>query len=118
MLVINSFVSQWIKDVITLVRSYGYEFKALSCNLAHLNPVTMHHWLPPTSSWSKINTDVSFLSSSTPAYTGVVIRDDHGFILGSCYRVLQHSPSAFMSEAIAILHGLQFAIDLGLRQVF
>ncbi|KAK8563526.1 hypothetical protein V6N12_035672 [Hibiscus sabdariffa] len=34
--------------------------------------------------------------------------------LGSCYRLLSHSFSAFMNEAFAVLHGLQFALDLGL----
>ncbi|KAK8563674.1 hypothetical protein V6N12_035817 [Hibiscus sabdariffa] len=101
------FVKARVEDLVTFVRnSYGYDFCSLNCTLAHQNPVTVHHWLPPPLGWSKINIDASFLSPLAPASTGVMVRDDQGFILGSCYRILQRSPSAFMYEAIVVLQGL------------
>ncbi|KAK8564985.1 hypothetical protein V6N13_020114 [Hibiscus sabdariffa] len=45
-----------------------------------------------------------------------IIRNNKGFVLGSCVKV-QHGSLVFMAEARASVHGLSFAVDLGFHHV-
>ncbi|KAK8478720.1 hypothetical protein V6N12_011644, partial [Hibiscus sabdariffa] len=47
----------------------------------------------------------------------VVVRDSNGLILGSCFIPSINVLSPFAAEAVAAIHGLRFALDLGCMHV-
>ncbi|KAL4296291.1 hypothetical protein GQ457_12G027180 [Hibiscus cannabinus] len=104
--------SQTKDSLITWVKSCCLELETLS---PRLNPVfrqTLARWIPPTSHFVKANYDASFCSSSLHSYSGVVIRDSDGLVLGSCRRASTWVATPFAAEATAAFHALLFAIPL------
>ncbi|KAE8678808.1 hypothetical protein F3Y22_tig00111402pilonHSYRG00293 [Hibiscus syriacus] len=49
--------------------------------------------------------------------SGFIVRDDRGLILAAGHRTTLHITSTFMAEALAVIHGLQLILDLGIRSV-
>ncbi|KAK9010079.1 hypothetical protein V6N11_036596 [Hibiscus sabdariffa] len=48
---------------------------------------------------------------------GVVVRDSNGLVLGSCFIPSGNISSLFAAEALAVIHGLRFALELGCMHV-
>ncbi|KAL4325354.1 hypothetical protein GQ457_11G001080 [Hibiscus cannabinus] len=109
--------SQTKDSLITWVKSYCLKLETLSPRLNPVSPQTLARWIPPTSHFVKANYDASFCSSSLHSYSGVVIRDSDGLVLGSCRRASTWVVTPFAAEATAALHALLFAIDLGFTSV-
>ncbi|KAI9195822.1 hypothetical protein LWI28_018444 [Acer negundo] len=74
-------------------------------------------WQPPSSGLYKLNTDASLDSTSQQIDLGMVIRDQEGFIMGSSAQRVDANFSPKVAEALAILRGLIFAVDIGLLPV-
>lgn len=73
-------------------------------------------WSPPSPGIIKLNTDGSFLPSSSYGGAGGVLRDSHGeFIVGFAHR-LDFVSSAFQSELTAIWYGVNLLITMGISQ--
>ncbi|KAE8701728.1 hypothetical protein F3Y22_tig00110511pilonHSYRG00156 [Hibiscus syriacus] len=66
----------------------------------------------------KVNIDASFVVDNRRATTEAIIRDHKGFVLGAARRYCTVVPTAFATEALAIMHGLSFGGDLGFRSVW
>ncbi|MBA0728344.1 hypothetical protein Golax_001249 [Gossypium laxum] len=54
-----------------------------------------------------------FRAASHVSATGVVVRDMEGFVLGACTRFNRAISDSFAVEALACLHALYFARDMG-----
>ncbi|GMJ13498.1 hypothetical protein HRI_005019000 [Hibiscus trionum] len=74
-------------------------------------------WQPPPSSFVKTNFDAAFNPNTKISWSGCVIRNNEGFVLGSSRRKSYRVHSAFAGEAIALVHAISFAIDLGFSEV-
>ncbi|KAL4363965.1 hypothetical protein GQ457_04G016290 [Hibiscus cannabinus] len=74
-------------------------------------------WTRPSAPSVKINVDAAFNSSSNRASSGVVVRDSNGLVLGSCFIPSCNISSPFAAEALAVIHGLRFALELGCMHV-
>ncbi|KAK8984942.1 hypothetical protein V6N11_073092 [Hibiscus sabdariffa] len=73
--------------------------------------------VPPDPPFVKVNVDAKFVQELKKAWSGIVIRDGNGDILGASVRLQNYSSSSFCAEAWATVHGLQFAIDLGCHSI-
>ncbi|KAL4318018.1 hypothetical protein GQ457_18G000980 [Hibiscus cannabinus] len=61
----------------------------------------------------KANFDASFSSVDRASWSGVVVRNSIGEIMGACRRFSPYVASAFMAEAYAALHAIDLLVDLG-----
>ncbi|KAH7575609.1 hypothetical protein JRO89_XS02G0162200 [Xanthoceras sorbifolium] len=71
-------------------------------------------WSRPTSGGFKINSDAALNSSSKLVGLGAVIRDSNGNVMAACAKRLHLLCSAAHAEALALLCGVQLAINAGL----
>ncbi|BFG30815.1 hypothetical protein CerSpe_170890 [Prunus speciosa] len=74
------------------------------------------HWLPPISSYVKINTDGSWKYGSAMAGVGVIIRKIAGSCIGGLTAQVR-AQSPLMAEVLALKHGLLRAKELNLVNV-
>ncbi|KAL4361670.1 hypothetical protein GQ457_04G031690 [Hibiscus cannabinus] len=104
-------------EIVTFIRGYLAELKAVSTKLSHPNVRVAVRWVPPHENQVKINVDASFSSTATRSTSGMIIRDNKGLILGAAYRINFRVYSVFEAEALAVLQGLQFGKDIGCNDV-
>ncbi|GMI83380.1 hypothetical protein like AT3G09510 [Hibiscus trionum] len=74
-------------------------------------------WKPPVAPSVKVNFDAGYKVSEKKSSSGILIRDDSGHLLGSCCRNQNGIQNPFAAEALAAVHGLQFALDMGFSQI-
>ncbi|MBA0760086.1 hypothetical protein Gotri_022868 [Gossypium trilobum] len=108
---------QSLKEIIIFIRSFGLEYRSSAENLKYPQPRSMVKWSPPPQGWLKINVDAGLLIAKKRAVSGFIIRNGEGFIMGSGFQRHNLVHSVVIAEALAILHGLQFALDLGFSNV-
>ena len=70
-------------------------------------------WSPPPPGFVKINVDGAVFSDTNSAGVGTVIRNREGLVMTSHTQRFSHAYSPVVIEALAALHGLQLARDLG-----
>ncbi|KAK2652270.1 hypothetical protein Ddye_012126 [Dipteronia dyeriana] len=68
----------------------------------------------PSASVYKINTDAAMDVDRQGISVGVVIRDHQGFVMDSSSQWIEACYSPQVAEAVAILRGIDFAIDTNL----
>ncbi|XP_050125671.1 uncharacterized protein LOC126602882 [Malus sylvestris] len=73
-------------------------------------------WIPPPSSFVKINVDASWFLSTHSGFAGVVIRDASGQFVAA-ERFALSTPSVAAAEATALLRGCELGSSLGLQLV-
>ncbi|KAL4302604.1 hypothetical protein GQ457_10G004920 [Hibiscus cannabinus] len=108
---------QDLESLVTFVRSYKFEFGNSFLNLNRPIPSTSVGWKPPSNEWVKINVDACCPLSKDKAFSGAIIRNYKGSVLGSCIKFQHGFSSVFMAEAKAAVHGLSFAAELGFHHV-
>ncbi|XP_038997790.1 uncharacterized protein LOC120122757 [Hibiscus syriacus] len=74
-------------------------------------------WMAPPDSFVKVNFDARFLLAQKKSWTGVIIRDGLGHIMGAYRKETKRITSAFSVEAQAALHAIQFSLELGFGRV-
>ncbi|MBA0619363.1 hypothetical protein Godav_028548 [Gossypium davidsonii] len=74
-------------------------------------------WNPPPMGWVKLNVVSGFSIARQKAVSGSIIKNEEGNILGSGFRVHHLVGTVALAEAIALLHGVQFASEMGFRYV-
>ncbi|KAL4320166.1 hypothetical protein GQ457_18G007330 [Hibiscus cannabinus] len=82
------------------------------------NPQLFVRWENPLAPAVKVNVDASFKAFNRSAITGAIIRDSEGYVVGASRRLCQSIPSAFTAEALAVLHGIILAADLGFHFIW
>lgn len=65
----------------------------------------------------KINFDASFSNHQKKASTGIVVRNNHGLVMGSYPCPLGKSDDSTMAEALACLQAVSFGEDLGFLNI-
>ncbi|KAL4347527.1 hypothetical protein GQ457_17G015710 [Hibiscus cannabinus] len=74
-------------------------------------------WSAPSPPFIKANFDAKLCSVSHSSWSGVIIRDNQGHVLGACRRMALRIPSPFAAEAMSLLHAISLASDLGFHSV-
>lgn len=64
-----------------------------------------------------MNVVIGYSGPSYKAILGIIVRDKLGNILGSGYHFHTWVTMVVMAEAVAVLHGLQFAQDMGFHRI-
>ncbi|MBA0611015.1 hypothetical protein Godav_011736, partial [Gossypium davidsonii] len=60
-----------------------------------------------------LTSDVGFVFAQRKACSGVIIHDAYGQNLGACSRLTNSVSSVFAAKELAVIHGLQFALEIG-----
>ncbi|GMI70524.1 hypothetical protein HRI_000721700 [Hibiscus trionum] len=106
-----------VEEVITYIRSYCLDLMTLKMRLLSVrNPLPVR-WSPPSPEMVKVNVDACFHEASKLACVGLLIRDSEGYVLGSKCAKIEFTSSSFAAEALAVVHGLHFAFEMGFRRV-
>ncbi|KAK2659191.1 hypothetical protein Ddye_005724 [Dipteronia dyeriana] len=71
------------------------------------------HWVPPIGDLYKINTYATLNVNENIVGMGDVIRNQHGGVMGSTVQCLEACFSPALGEAVDLLRGIEFAVDLG-----
>lgn len=74
-------------------------------------------WAPPPADILKINTDGAFREESRSGGSGLTIRNNKGELLAAGAGKLEHVTEPLHSEALAMLHAVNAAIQLGCDRV-
>lgn len=61
--------------------------------------------------------DATYSAAKQLATLGFIVRDEDGLILGFGFKVHDLAITATMAELLAVLHGLQFASELGFTKI-
>ena len=80
-------------------------------------PIPQHQWCPPEPQCYKANFDVAVFKSSNCADIGVIIRDWEGKSIRALTMTIPLSHSVVKLEALACRRAVQFALEIGLREV-
>ncbi|KAH1031812.1 hypothetical protein J1N35_043986 [Gossypium stocksii] len=108
---------QSIEELVTFIRGFGREFRGISSILQHPRPRDLNKWVPTPPNWVKINVDTGFSAARQHAASGFIIRNDEWLIMGSGFRTHNLVRSVVLAEATVVLHGLQFAPEMGFSNV-
>ncbi|MBA0755499.1 hypothetical protein Gogos_021255 [Gossypium gossypioides] len=108
---------QSLEEIVTFIWSFGSEYRSSAESLKHPQPRSMVKWSPPPQGWFKVNVDAGVSIANNRVVTDFIIRNDEGFIMGSGFQRHNLVLSVVIAEAIAVLHGLQFALDMGFSRV-
>ncbi|KAK5836324.1 hypothetical protein PVK06_012108 [Gossypium arboreum] len=74
-------------------------------------------WRPSRTSFVRIKFDKAFNKTNNSSYSGLVVRDSNGEILGVRYVLNQNIPSTFEAEALACVQGLQLGVTMRVNEV-
>ncbi|KAH1032638.1 hypothetical protein J1N35_044812 [Gossypium stocksii] len=82
-------------------------------------PVTKMNfcWKPPQDPFVKVNFDAAFKGTLHQSYSGFIIRNSRGQVMGSGTIFNKFVSDSFTAEAIACLQALDFARDMGFTHV-
>lgn len=106
---------QRVGDIVNFIHSYCVEWASMPPIENGLTASAQVKRASPPIGMVKVNVDVGFHPNQRQASSGIVIRDENGEILGSCYKVTYSVLLIFAAEAEAkaVLIGLRFIKDLG-----
>ncbi|KAA3461445.1 Polynucleotidyl transferase, Ribonuclease H fold [Gossypium australe] len=96
---------------------FGLEYRGCALNLKHPKPKPMVKWVPPPQGWVKVNVDAGIFVTKNRTVLGFIIRNEEGFIMGSGFKGHHLTRLVMIAEAMTVLHGFQFALDLGFTKV-
>lgn len=83
------------------------------CNREDVVP----NWIPPLTSWMKINFDGACELNLSRVGLGAVTRDEFGKLRGALAIPVFSSLSPLSTEALALLNGLKYCRELGVSKI-
>ncbi|KAK8484887.1 hypothetical protein V6N11_018309 [Hibiscus sabdariffa] len=86
------------------------EIKSLESQLPRPYPGALDSWKHPPSNVAKVNFDASYVGKKKKSWSGIIIRNGLGQILGSCSTIHHH-------VALAHVSGLHFAFNMGFHSI-
>ncbi|KAL4323627.1 hypothetical protein GQ457_11G005270 [Hibiscus cannabinus] len=97
--------------------SYVEELISIADNDASLCPASRMHWIPPLGDAIKVNFDACFSSRNRTSFSGVVARNNGGYIMAAGSIPHRFVPSPEVAEAYACIDTLMLARDAGFNSV-
>jgi ribonuclease HI len=95
--------------------------RAITANAIKAKPqgnLTMvNKWVRPRGRFIKVNVDAAFLAQEDIGASAAVLRNDQGLFIAAGATFIPHVGSASMAEALALLHGLKLAVNMGFTMV-
>ncbi|GMI75531.1 hypothetical protein like AT3G09510 [Hibiscus trionum] len=111
---VHDHTQQSYQQICVFISSYCKELENLLPKLqGNVSNMKQQFWQGPSPNLVKANFDASFSAIEKSTWSGVVIRDFAGEVLGACRRFTPHVSSAFLAEAFAALHAIELLLDLG-----
>ncbi|KAL4325602.1 hypothetical protein GQ457_11G004690 [Hibiscus cannabinus] len=101
------------EQICAFIVSYCRELELIASKLQLISSTQNSLWQAPDPPLVKANFDASFSSVDRASWSGVVVRNSIGEIMGACRRFSPYVASAFMAEAYAALHAIDLLVDLG-----
>uniref|UniRef100_A0A5B7BVL5 RNase H type-1 domain-containing protein n=1 Tax=Davidia involucrata TaxID=16924 RepID=A0A5B7BVL5_DAVIN len=109
------------EGVIMAAKNFLGEFREAQFKMSVVFPVWVRvgaaSWSPPHEGVFKVNVDGSWVPGDTVGGMGGVIRNHKGEVIGGFAKCLKQCVSAEHVEALAMLHGVIFARDIGIQDV-
>ncbi|KAK8525899.1 hypothetical protein V6N12_020386 [Hibiscus sabdariffa] len=99
------------------LRSITGELTSIADNDTSLCPALRMHWIPPLSDAIKVNFDACFSSRYRTSFSGVVARNNGGYIMAVGTIPHHFVPSPEVAEAYACIDALMLARDAGFNSV-
>ncbi|KAK9010639.1 hypothetical protein V6N11_043517 [Hibiscus sabdariffa] len=114
---IHNQMSQSVMDLVRFIKSYIGELTSIADNDASLCPASRMHWIPPLGDTIKVNFDACFSSRYRTSFSGVVARNNGGYIMAAGTIPHLFVPSPEVAEAYACIDALMLARDAGFNSV-
>ncbi|XP_039010446.1 uncharacterized protein LOC120139206 [Hibiscus syriacus] len=104
-------------ELTSFIQAHVQEYAIVTASVQPHSSLVSVLWKPPPTPMVKANFDAAFSRRNSEAWSGIVVRNHDGHILGAARRKIVHASSPFLAEATASLHAIQFSKDLGSSQV-
>jgi ribonuclease HI len=105
------------EELARAIRIYANETSQSQCAPKPHNSVSRVKWSKPPEDFLKLNCDGSFIKETRAGSWGFLIRDHDGDVVLTGRGKINNALSAFHSELIACLQGVQVASDLGIGKL-
>ncbi|KAL5810835.1 hypothetical protein ACOSQ4_027403 [Xanthoceras sorbifolium] len=90
------------------------EFRSSCVRFSRSRIPIVERWKAPSPGWFKINSDFAIDVCGGRTGLGITDRNEAGLVMLSCVIPVVGMFSPVMAEAMALLHGLQLAVDYGI----
>ncbi|XP_038996489.1 uncharacterized protein LOC120191160 [Hibiscus syriacus] len=104
-------------ELVTFVRVHYQEFEEANKRHHPLPSNGDECWNPPPPSSVKVNFDASFAQNLESGWSGVIIWNNGGQVMGASRRVIRRVTSTFAAEATTAIHVMDLALDLGFNSI-
>ncbi|KAK8675474.1 hypothetical protein V6N13_033540 [Hibiscus sabdariffa] len=106
-----------VRESMSFVEAFLQENEVVQ--VASCPPITVAHgqWQAPIGDIVKLNFDAAYNAHAKESTSGVICRNDNGFIMTSCVYPHMYVADAFVAEALSCLQAVIFAKELGFRRV-
>ncbi|GMJ05893.1 hypothetical protein like AT4G29090 [Hibiscus trionum] len=108
---------QTAQSLITYIKCCELEYKECLKPQSCRPDQTVTGWNPPPEGFVKLNVDACCVPATGKVFSGFIIRDEKGDVLGSGIKNQARYVSVFLAEACAARDGLEFAANLGLSSL-
>ncbi|KAL4387252.1 hypothetical protein GQ457_09G002290 [Hibiscus cannabinus] len=115
--IIHEGVVPSVYGTLSFVETFIRENDAVNTPVCLRNRVVGVSWQAPMENVIKLNFDASFDVHCNESFSGVICRDNAGFIMAACTTPHSHVADAFLAEALSCLQAVKFARDLGFSRV-
>ncbi|KAK8706649.1 hypothetical protein V6N13_050204 [Hibiscus sabdariffa] len=106
--VIHEGVVPSVCDTLSFVEAFIRENDTIKAPGLLRNSVDRISWQAPMENVIKLNFDAAYDAQSNKSFSGVICRDNAGFIMAACTSPHSHLADAFLAEVLACLQAVNF----------
>ncbi|KAK8580342.1 hypothetical protein V6N13_143452 [Hibiscus sabdariffa] len=106
-----------LPSFIIFIKSYLHDMDSVRLMASSPAIPMSERWSPPSTGLVKVNFDVSFDSSTSSSFSGIIIRDNEGEVLTAGCFSHSHVLDPFAAEALACHQALMLAHGLSFRRI-